>query len=147
VNLELKTISLRPDGCFSGVKWSDNINQDGRPFAVSVERTFENLRTVIGNGEYECRRDFYHKGGYETFQIIVPGHDRVLFHKGAIEDHSLACVVLGESFGGLNLATKAYGGQAAGEDQTAIIGSSVAFEEFMKLTAGLQEFKMLVGGR
>jgi len=147
MNLELKTIAVRPDGAFSVVKWFDNINQDGRPFAVSVERTFEDGKPVIGNGEFDCVRDFYHKGGYETFQIIVPGHDRVLFHKGAIEDHSLACVILGESFGGLNVAAKAYSGQAAAGDQTAILGSSSAFEEFMRLTAGLQKFKMRVSGR
>jgi hypothetical protein len=141
VSLELKTVAMREDGAFSVLLW------DGRPFAVSVERTFENLRTVINGGSLKCRRDFYHKGGYETFEIQVKDHDRVLFHKGAIEDHSLGCVILGESFGGLNKLTKTYSGQAGADDQTAILGSSAAFEEFMRLTSGLNEFDMLVTGR
>jgi len=142
MSLELKTVAVRPDGAFSVLLWN------GRPFAISVERTFEDGQPIIGNGVLECRRDFYHKGGYETFEIIVPGHDRVLFHKGAIEDHSLACVVLGESFGGLNQLTKAYSGQALDPtDQTAVLGSSSAFEEFMKLTAGLSSLNMTVTGR
>ena len=108
--LQLMTASKREDGCFSVMKWKTLEEEDGRPFAVAVERTFENLRTVIGNGLVLCTRDFYHKGGYETFEIQVEGHDRVLFHRGAIEDHSLACVVVGESFGGLDKATKQYSG-------------------------------------
>jgi len=142
MSLDLKTIAVRSDGAFSVLLW------EGRPFAISVERTFEDGQPIIGNGVFECRRDFYHKGGYETFEITVPSHDRVLFHKGAIEDHSLACVILGESFGGLNKLTKAYSGQALDlTDQTAVLGSSAAFEEFMKLTAGLASFDMTVTGR
>lgn len=149
--LQIKTIARREDGCFSGLAWrtEDEAERglDGRPFGVSVERTFENLRTVIGNGLVRCVRDFYHKGGYETFELIVSGHDRVLFHRGAIEDHSLACVIPGESFGALNLQTKAYAQQASAGDQTAVLGSSTAFEELMKLAAGLQEFYAEVSGR
>jgi hypothetical protein len=142
IRLELKTVALREDGCFSAMLW------DGRPIAVSVERTFENLRTVIGNGDFLCKRDRYIKGGYETFEIQVEGHDRVLFHRGAIEDHSLACVIPGESFGALDVATKAYSKQAleAGV-QTAVLDSSSAFDELMRLADGLQQFYMRVSGR
>src|SRR3972149_1226898 len=93
MSLYLKTVALREDGCFSVLLW--NL----RPFAVSVERTFEDGKPIIQNGEYTCKRNFYNKGGYETFEIEVPGHTRVLFHKGNIEDDSLACIIVAESFG------------------------------------------------
>lgn len=145
--LEIFTVAVQEDGCFSVLKW------DGRPICVSVERTFgpgeaqHGKRIVVPNGIILARRDFYHKGGYETFELQIDGHDRVLFHRGAIEDHSLACVILGESFGGLDKLTKTYTAQADADDQTAILGSSVAFAEFMKLATGLQEFNVWVHGR
>jgi hypothetical protein len=151
VRLQVKTISKREDGCFSGLAWRTEeearLGLDGRPIGVSVERTFENLRTVIGNGIFLCVRDYYIKGGYETFEINVEGHTRVLFHKGALEDHSRACVILAESFGGYDRAKKAYAQRADGDDQTAVLGSSAGFDEFMKLASGLDEFYMEVSGR
>jgi hypothetical protein len=126
--MKLKTVALRPDGCFSALVW------DTLPFAVSVERTFDDMSTVLKNGTYRCIRDFYHHGGYETFQIIVPGHDRVLFHKGNKEVDSLACVCVAESFTRL-------------DGVTAIADSTHGFEEFMHLTAGLEGFDLIVTGR
>ena len=127
VRLQLKTIAVRDDGCFSVLLW------DGRPFAVSVERTFDD-RVVIGNGVYPCKRDFYHKGGYPTFEIYVVGHHRVLFHKGNLETHSEACIIVAESFGVL-------------DGQTAVLDSAGGFNEFMRLADGLDEFNMEVSGR
>ena len=128
MRLQLKTVAVRDDGCFSVLLW------DGRPFAVSVERTFENGKPVILNGTYACRRDYYHKGGYPTFEIHVPGHTRVLFHKGNKEVHSEACVIVAESFSVM-------------DGVTAVSDSKGGFDEFMTLTAGLDEFQMEVTGR
>ena len=102
--------------------------------AVAVERTFEGGRTVIGNGVFTCKRDFYHKGGYPTFEIEVQGHDRVLFHKGNKETDSTACVIVAESFSVL-------------DGVTAVGDSKGGFGEFMTLTAGVDEFEMEVTGR
>lgn len=126
--MELKTVALRSDGCFSVLLW------DGRPFTVTVERTFDDMSTVIHAGTYPCRRDFYHHGGYETFEIIVPGHDRVLFHKGNREADSMACICVAESFGLL-------GGV------TAVLDSGHGFAELMTVTAGLDGFDLVVTGR
>lgn len=126
--LTLHTVAVRPDGCFSVLLW------DGVPFAVSVERTFDDGLPIIGNGAYTCRRDFYHKGAYETFEIIVPGHDRILFHKGNVEAQSLGCILVAESFGKL-------------EAHTAVLQSSIGFGELMALTKGLDQFLMEVTGR
>jgi len=128
IRLQIKTVALREDGCFSVLLW------DGRPFAVSVERTFDDGQPVIGSGMYRCVRDFYHKGGYETFEISIPGHDRVLFHKGNVETESRGCVLIAEKFSALRGAL-------------AVLESKEGFEEFMQLTKGLDEFMMEVTGR
>ena len=126
--LELHTVAVLPDGCFSVLLW------DGRPFAVSVERTFDDGRPVIQAGEYECVRTTYHKGGYETFEIIIKGHTRVLFHKGNTEDDSLACVLVAEAFGVMG-------------QKVAVLDSRTGFGQFMEATAGLERFTMKVTGR
>lgn len=139
--LKIHTVAVRDDGCFSVLLW------EGRPFAVSVERTFEGNHVVLPAGIVLCTRDHFNKGGYDTYQLHIEGHDRVLFHKGAIEDHSLACVIVGESFGGLDPKTKAYSTKAKKGDQTAVLGSSAGFEEFMELAGDLKEFNAEVYGR
>ena len=119
--LTAKTIAIREDGCFSALLWN------GRPFAVSVERTFADMRPIIGEGIYNCRRGFFNRGGYETFEILVPGHTDVLFHKGNVETDSEGCVLVAESFGLLSGAT-------------AVLDSKGGFNELMQLTAGLDRF-------
>lgn len=132
--LELKTVAIRPDGCFSVMLWV------GRPFAVSVERTFDageaehGKRIVIPAGVHRCRRSKYFKGGYDTYEIEIAGHTRVLFHKGNLEQHSEACVIVAESFGTLS-------------GQTAVLNSKGGFDEFMALANGVEEFDMEVSGR
>jgi hypothetical protein len=122
--LEIKTVAIRKDGVYSVLKW------DEVPFAVSVEVS----PPILVDGIYRCHRDYYHKGGYETFEIEVEGHDRVLFHKGNFGNQSLACVIVAESF-------------AVIAGQVAVADSAHGFEEFMRLTAGLQSFDVLVSGR
>jgi hypothetical protein len=145
--LEIKTVAVISDGCFSTLLW------DGRPFGVSVERTFatgeaaHGKAVVVPPGLVLCRRDRYHKGGYETFEMVIAGHTRVLFHKGNLEDQSEACVITGESFGGYNRRTKQYAAHLGPDDQVAVLSSGVAFDELMLHAAGLREFYALVSGR
>jgi len=122
--LELKTVAIRPLGVYSVLLWNDD------PFAVSVEVS----PPVLVDGIYRCHRDFYHKGGYATFEIEVTGHDRVLFHKGNFGSQSLACVIVAESFAVL-------------DGKIAVADSAHGFAEFMKLTADVEVFDMLVTGR
>ncbi len=128
VRLELKTVAVRHDGCFSVLLW------DGKPFAVSVERTFDEGAPVIDNGKYLCKRDYYNKGGYATYEIQIAGHDRVLFHKGNVETNSEACICVAESFGVLDGAT-------------AVLDSQHGFDEFIALTDSMDSFGMEVSGR
>jgi hypothetical protein len=74
----------------------------GVPFAVTLERTFlvnGQQTIIIPFGISVCKKDFYNAGGYPTFEIIVPGHDRVLFHKLNLETESKGCMGIGEQFG------------------------------------------------
>lgn len=123
-HLEIKTVAIRPHGVYSALKWLDD------PFAVSVEVS----PPILLDGVYRCHRDYYHKGGYATFEIEVHGHDRVLFHKGNFGSQSAACVIVAESFDRLN-------------GKVAVSDSKGGFSEFMKLTDGLEEFSLLVSGR
>ena len=128
IKLHLKTVAILEQGCYSVLLW------DGVPFAVSVERTFSEGQPILVNGLYDCVRDFYHKGGYETFEIIVEQHDRILFHKGNVETDSLGCVIVAEKFGVL-------------EGNTAVLESKEGFGELMEKATGLKRFVMEVSGR
>jgi len=126
--LELKTVAVLEDGCFSVLLW------DGRPFAVSVEHTFADGRPIITQDAYKCTRSAYIKGGYETFEIHVEGHTRVLFHRGNTEEDSRGCVIVAASFGIIR-------------QRAAVLDSRTGFGGLMELAAGLKEFTMLVTGR
>lgn len=128
MEFQLATVAVRTDGAFSAFLY------EGRPFAVTCERTFENLRTVIGNGRFKCRKTRYHRGGYDTFEIMVPGHSRVLFHRGNTELDSLGCVLVAESFSLL-------------DGVTGIGDSRGGFNEFWNLAKGVDEFDLVVSGR
>src|ERR1041385_8649530 len=124
----LKTVAIRADGCFSALLC------DGRPFAVTCERTFDNLRPVIGNGLYRCTKTLFARGQYETFEIAVPGHTRVLLHRGNVEPDSEGCILVGKSFGLIN-------------GKTAVLDSKAGFDEFWKLASPFDAFDLLVSGR
>lgn len=128
----IKTVAMRLHGTYSVLLW----NYD--PFAVSVEVA----PPILMDGPYYAHRDFYHAGGYETFEIEVEGHDRVLFHKGNHGAESKACVIVAESFAWLAESLKGVPGVSVG-----VADSKHGFEEFMTLTRGLQGFDIVVSGR
>jgi uncharacterized protein DUF5675 len=114
MSFQLRRVAILNDGAF-GV-----LMQNGVPFAVTLERTYEPGNTVkIGNGFHECRRSRYNKGSYDTYEIEVPGHSRILFHKGNTELHSDGCVLVAESFAVLG-------------DKPGVALSAEGFNEFMK---------------
>lgn len=101
-------------------------------FKVPLFLTVEpNKPDRMVKGEYHCKRSWYNKGGYETFEIVVSGHTHVLFHKGNTEDDTRMCVIVGEQFESLH-------------GKTAILRSWKAFDEFMSLLLGVDEFKLIV---
>jgi len=126
--MRLVTVAVREDGCFGVLCW------DGRPFAVTCERTFDDGEPVIRAGRWRCSKTWFNRGGYATWEIYVPGHSRVLFHRGNTEKDSEGCVLVGEEFGVLN-------------GKTAVLSSAKGFFELMYLTTGATEFYMEVTGR
>lgn len=124
----LKTVSILNDGCF-GVLLHNEV-----PFAVTLERTYDNesqRRVKIQNGKHNCYRSRYNKGNYDTFEIEVPGHSRILFHKGNTELHSEGCVLVAESF-------------AMFGEKPGIAFSGEGFNEFMKRAANTDHFVLTV---
>lgn len=126
--LEIKTVAVLSDGCFSVLLWK------GRPFAVSVERTFDDGNSILKSGTYQCVRSYFYRGGYPTFEILVPGHSRVLFHRGNTEEDSTGCVCVAESFGTL-------------KGKVAVLQSKEGFGELMALVSELDKFTLTISGR
>lgn len=75
---------------------------------------------------YVCRRSFYHRGGYEVFEIVnVPNRDDIKIHVANFPKDVLGCIGVGMEFGE-NMVTR----------------SREAFGRFMKHTAGMEEFQL-----
>lgn len=127
--MQLVTVAVRDDGCFSAL-----LDFTGRPFAVTVEHTFDDGRPIIRNGRYLCKKPQYYKGWYPTFEILVEGHSRILFHKANRETDVIGCIGVAESFGML-------GGL------TAVLNSNAGFTEFWSLAKDVEEFYLVVSGR
>jgi hypothetical protein len=129
-SVAIKIVSVIESGVF-GVLLIDSV-----PIAVTLWRTYspdenESEFTKLNVGVYQCERTMYHKGGYETFEIKVPGHSRILFHIGNKETDSDGCVLIGEEFGKMN-------------ELPAILRSGVGFKEFMNNLVGVNKFPLTI---
>jgi hypothetical protein len=97
-NLELVRVRVAPAGAF-GVLVAEH-----HPIAVTLEPTWAlpdapAVQSVkIPVGRYLCRRSWFHRGAYETFEVVVPGHSRLLFHRGNVEEDSEGCILVGRRF-------------------------------------------------
>lgn len=118
----LDRLAILPEGAF-GV-----LSHAGLPFAVTLERTYPfaggRQMVKIPPGRHACTPTTFHGGKptpYATFEILVPGHARLLFHRGNVEDDSEGCVLVAESYGVL-------------QERAAILASAEGFKEFMRLT-------------
>ena len=113
------------------------LRDTGVPFALTLERPWrDNQRSIscIPRGRYTAKRHISPKFG-ETFWIQdVPGRSEILLHKGNLADDSHGCILVGEKFDPVN-------------GQDGIAASREAFEEFMRLTAGLDEIVVNIEGK
>lgn len=124
--LQLTRVSVLAAGAF-GV-----LLCDGVPFAVTLEHTYgPDNHVKIPPGEYLCHRTKYHRGGYETFEIPVPGHSRILFHRANTEIDLDGCVGVAKTYGMFG-------------DAPGVASSKVGFSEFMGLTEGHSTVKLTV---
>lgn len=124
MRLFLRHASLHEKGAFGVLLDADRI-----PICLTLERTFTGGRTIIPDGTYECQRSRFHRGGYDTFEIIVPGHTRVLFHKANVETELEGCIGLGFQFGRLR-------------GQPGILQSGLAFDHWWSLVRGEKRFDL-----
>jgi hypothetical protein len=126
--LTLKRTNYIEDGTFGVLCDEGDI-----PFAVTLEPEWRDNKanSCIPEGEYVCKRSHYHRGGYDTYEILVEGRSRILFHKGNIEDHSLGCILIGEQFEHL-------------KGKTAILRSGKGFSEFMGRLNNVMNFKLII---
>jgi len=96
-------------------------------FCSTLEPDFNDPeRSQIPPGTYMCKR-FKGNKWKDTFEIIVPGHEFVLFHAGNIEDHTDMCVLLGQYTGKLR-------------NQRAVLNSGDTFKEFMAILGDVNIF-------
>jgi len=89
---------------------------------------------------YVCKRQWFNKGGYETFEITnVPGRSDILFHAGNTEEASLGCVLVGKSVGFLEINDEDSGLPTR---KLAILDSKKAHKEFMAFFDGVTEWEL-----
>ena len=94
--------------------------------------TIENSAKPIPEGLQPCVKDYYHRGDYPTFEIIVEDRDRLLFHAA-------------------NYASELEGGIAPGKDRgetedgkLAVWTSKKAFNEFWDLVQDEEKFLLMI---
>lgn len=131
-------VAVLPEGAF-GVLLSGT---RGRPFVVTLERTYSQAEArpdlggvwhegapgqwlKIAPGKYRCRRTVFHRGGYPTYELIVPGHTRILFHIANDESDVDGCIGVAEAFTDLGI----------GESRT-------GFADFLGRCGGRSEFTL-----
>lgn len=109
------------------------------PICGTLERSYGKnggYETKIKDGLWHCSSSMFHRGNYETFEIHIPGHTRILFHKGNWPTDSDGCVLLGEQYTDFD--------PEAGIQDAALGNSGAAFKEFMSLTEGIDSFFLRV---
>lgn len=124
----LKTVAVLDVGAF-GV-----LLHNGLPFAVTLTRTYESpdgQLVKVRPGLWKCTRRRYNRGGYDTWEIHIPGHNYLLFHKLNWEEESDGCLGVGESFAVIN-------------NKPGIAQSGEGFKEFMMRSQHLDEFNLSV---
>ncbi len=126
MNMTLRRASFTPFGIFGTLfDAGENI------IASTLEHSY-NLLPKLPDGVYTCRRGMHRlahmKQPFETFEICdVPGHTDILFHTGNRNEDSAGCVLLGSEVKGSEIAY-----------------SRVAFDKFMAIQAGVEEFGLTV---
>jgi hypothetical protein len=86
----------------------------------------------LPDGTYTCKRRLSPEFGYELFEIMdVPGCTYIEIHVGNLQKDSKGCVCLGMGLGKLGT-------------QQMVTSSRVAFEKFMALQDGCDQFTLTV---
>ncbi|HET8769629.1 MAG TPA: DUF5675 family protein [Gemmatimonadaceae bacterium] len=127
-DLLLKRVALTPDANYGVL-----IGPHGIPFAVTLELPWRDNKTNVSGipqGRWRCERTVSPTFG-ETFEIIVPDRDHVLFHPANVVSELRGCVAVGHGFDFVM-------GDAG------IVNSRKEFAEFMRLQRGVDAFTLHV---
>lgn len=100
-------------------------------------RTNRPGESCVPEGRYELVRSFYHRGGYECFQLLmpggkeIPGRTHVKVHVGNSDHDVEGCVVLGE-------------GPVVHRGHWGVGPSKAAFRAFMEAMEGVDRCPLTV---
>lgn len=108
----------------------------------TVERPWEGNTpyvSCIPVGEYDLRESRFHRGGYDTYQLVdVPGRSLIKIHRANLSSDVQGCIGLGLSLGAL-------------DGEWAVFSSRKAHDQFMTICEAetpkrIQIFNAPVGG-
>lgn len=114
------------------------------PWTTVEEEDLQNKRNVscIPVGAYVCRRTFYNRGGYETFEVTdVPDRSDILFHILNTEEDTEGCIGVTSRLGILKVNDEDGRGKV---HKLAGLASRKAFKAFMEKWKGVDEFILIV---
>ena len=94
--------------------------------------TIENSAKPIPEGLHPCVKDYYHRGDYPTFEIIVEDRDRLLFHAANYASELEGCIAPGKDRGETE------------DGRLAVWNSKKAFNEFWEIVKDEEEFLLLI---
>ena len=94
--------------------------------------TIENSAKPIPEGLHPCVKDYYHRGDYPTFEIIVEDRDRLLFHAANYASALEGCIAPGKDRGETE------------DGKLAVWNSKKAFNEFWDLVQDEDNFLLMI---
>ena len=94
--------------------------------------TIENSAKPIPEGLHPCVKDYYHRGDYPTFEIIVEDRDRLLFHAANYASELEGCIATGKDRGETE------------DGKLAVWNSKKAFNEFWDLVQDEDNFLLMI---
>jgi hypothetical protein len=98
--------------------------------------------SCIPAGEYVCKRRFYNRGKYDTFEVTgVKGRSLILFHIANSEEDLEGCIGLGMSIGVIDRKDE---DAKIVVPKLAVLQSSIAFKLFMASLSKDESFRLVV---
>lgn len=91
----------------------------------------EPMKSCIPAQQYMCCRTTSRTFGNTFLLRHVPGRSNILFHPGNLVKDTEGCILLGEKIGELS-------------GDRAVLSSRAAFDRFMDLLNGINEFKLTI---
>ena len=94
--------------------------------------TIENADKLIPEGLHPSQKDYYPRGDYPTFEIIVEDRDRLLFHAANYASELEGCIAPGKSRGETE------------DGRLAVWNSKDAFNQFWDIVKDEESFLLMI---